>query len=1120
MKILHRKTYLLASRLVILSWFLGFVSITEGASISDNVWIDVNSNGVFNVGDAPLAQAEVKLYLDKNEDGFPERLLERQTVAPDGRFSFTDLAPGDYSVGISLESLPERYYLPTTLNAGAEEIDNDLDPNILRTAVIEVQDMNEDIVNRASIGMLPGSTNVTYHGRIDYTGFAWQSIGVNPHDAWTYQDILFVALPDKGLDTEKVTRWLKWYKRVDQLYQQMLLLPNYQTRCRSANEDGIRDKRVVAMVQDSCGAGCGNGRKAEAVGIIDAASAEPELWNYHWILFYEMSRGLQSPWDGKSVWPPRSVILPHFMGALSFYEFGGGLEGLDRASFRGFSPGGFLPDSEKWQTLGLNYADTFADDIDDRGVTIDGSTFYGGSVISFVLYKIAFEEGYEKLYEVLKNMGNKETATSSLEAAMNFTESVLDATDGTYADLLSENFGFPTPAELQAFRLADSGVLRPSLGINFQRFAETVGRDLPFDGVPEWTHTVGPDFRNRYVRGSDGSVFASVKAPGLWQAGNATNTTRDLIYHSYLNEDERDIPEVTISGLSDWMSKSGQSSYNVRIYRNMDWYSGFKEAEISAGGSVIDRIPFPNESIFGSDGGIRAFGDSARLTQDTITIRSSEGSPGRGTISGIAIYGSNLPGPFALTSPVDGAVEQSTATTFEWEAHPAATEYILTLSTAGAPDVTALVSTNRWVPDNPLATDTDYTWTVLGQNANATWESSTWSFRTRSQLASPQLLSPADNSVSVSRFPQFDWTDVAGTESYLVKVQSVGLSSPEAFVQIANESTFKFPFALKYGTTYRWSIAARNASSTVQSEQSWTFTTAQDPCDTGAFDDQTEYRWDFGPAQAALEPGWRSFTPCMTNGFMKWVSLPANSGGAIHGGGALQNDPLGQSLIFGFGSGEIAHRLASGHWAITVHFSDAYPQSGLKVIAEGEEILSNISFPANTRFQQTVQLDVTDGELNLVFDDTDASKVITIAGLHLTRLGDALDQDRDGLLDTWETLYFDNIFTQNGQSDTDSDGTPEWQEFILEMDPTNPDEHFYLTIQPSENGRYTLEMPSRDGVVFRVMKSPQLNQPIGDWAWEEVTDNDGNRLGPFFFDVSEQASETRYFYSVIPLRRE
>lgn len=97
--------------------------------IADQVWSDNNANGVFDAGDTGIPKVEVKLYLDHNRDGMPERVVKKVRTDDDGRFAFDNLPAGTYAVGIHLLDLPSQYFRLTAFQVGDDSVNSDVHPS-------------------------------------------------------------------------------------------------------------------------------------------------------------------------------------------------------------------------------------------------------------------------------------------------------------------------------------------------------------------------------------------------------------------------------------------------------------------------------------------------------------------------------------------------------------------------------------------------------------------------------------------------------------------------------------------------------------------------------------------------------------------------------------------------------------------------------------------------------------------------------------------------------------------------------------------------------------------------------------------------------------------------------
>ena len=104
-------------------------------SIGDQVFIDSNADGIYNVGDTVLPNITVNLYKDTNGNGVldaGEPLLQTTTTDINGQYTFGDLGPGAYIVDVDQNDpdLPggltaTRDEIATTLTAGQNRTDID-----------------------------------------------------------------------------------------------------------------------------------------------------------------------------------------------------------------------------------------------------------------------------------------------------------------------------------------------------------------------------------------------------------------------------------------------------------------------------------------------------------------------------------------------------------------------------------------------------------------------------------------------------------------------------------------------------------------------------------------------------------------------------------------------------------------------------------------------------------------------------------------------------------------------------------------------------------------------------------------------------------------------------------
>jgi protocatechuate 3,4-dioxygenase beta subunit len=113
--------------------------------IGNFVWFDRNNNGTQDAGEPGVAGATVRLYADNNNDNVPDgAAIATVTTNASGNYTFANLAPGNYIVGVVL---PSGYAAAnTTATSAAPNNDDNTDNNGVTTVSGEVRSNNITLV--------------------------------------------------------------------------------------------------------------------------------------------------------------------------------------------------------------------------------------------------------------------------------------------------------------------------------------------------------------------------------------------------------------------------------------------------------------------------------------------------------------------------------------------------------------------------------------------------------------------------------------------------------------------------------------------------------------------------------------------------------------------------------------------------------------------------------------------------------------------------------------------------------------------------------------------------------------------------------------------------------------
>ncbi len=186
-----------------------------------------------------------------------------------------------------------------------------------------------------------------------------------------------------------------------------------------------------------------------------------------------------------------------------------------------------------------------------------------------------------------------------------------------------------------------------------------------------------------------------------------------------------------------------------------------------------------------------------------------------------------VPAQVTLTSPANGAINQSTAPTLTWSASSNATAYDVYLGTSNPPGLFGSVTAGTSLTVSPaLNASTTYYWNVIAKNSTGSAPaSSTWSFTTAPPAPTQvSLTSPVSGATNQSTTPTLTWSASNNATAYDLYL---GTTNPPAmYAQNLSSTSFAVSTALNAGTTYFWQVVAKDISGSAPASAVWSFTTA------------------------------------------------------------------------------------------------------------------------------------------------------------------------------------------------------------------------------------------------------------------------------------------------------
>ncbi len=203
-------------------------------------------------------------------------------------------------------------------------------------------------------------------------------------------------------------------------------------------------------------------------------------------------------------------------------------------------------------------------------------------------------------------------------------------------------------------------------------------------------------------------------------------------------------------------------------------------------------------------------------------------------------YNDSLTPPVTLTSPSDKAPGIATGNvSLDWETLKGATKYEWQLDYdtdfSTVPSEFEGETKESSARSPALATATTYYWRVRASEPVLSQWSAKWSFTTSlgTAVIAPELYSPeaGDNEMPIK--PVFQWSAIAGADSYELLVAADASFSNTIIVKIGDyalpDTAWQSNINLNYNTTYYWKVRASGSSSHSAWSAAGAFTTQSPP---------------------------------------------------------------------------------------------------------------------------------------------------------------------------------------------------------------------------------------------------------------------------------------------------
>lgn len=259
---------------------------------------------------------------------------------------------------------------------------------------------------------------------------------------------------------------------------------------------------------------------------------------------------------------------------------------------------------------------------------------------------------------------------------------------------------------------------------------------------------------------------------------------------------------ISVTPTFEWLPSSGATSYHLQVSTE----PGFSNPTINIPGLTSTQYVVINPLANGTLYYWRVRASNAGGTSDWSAVWTFSTVPAP-------------PPPPTLQTPPNGATGVSLTPLLNWSDVFGATSYRVQLSTSngfGTLVIDEFVSISEYsVPTGALSGGVTYYWRVYSINIGGQGSpSAVFNFTTQPGLpAAPLLLTPLDSAVNVPRNPFFDWTTVAGANTYRIQVDDdPNFGSPVINAVVGTSQYQTPPNTLNNNTRYYWRVRAINTS--------------------------------------------------------------------------------------------------------------------------------------------------------------------------------------------------------------------------------------------------------------------------------------------------------------------